>query len=202
MVNDKPIIFCDMDGCIASQGKIWQNIASSVHSELKVEKTISDHDSWAIDHFKKYAHIIIISGDERINRAWAERRGIPFIYTCAAGFHQDKWKHLEKYWKENFAKKHPIVKSWSSHISLSKTDPAGKLIDSPVGKYYYLGDAIPDYKCMVNAKRAFLPDDASAFIVNKVGDDNFTWLNTNSGQGCFDSMAWLLVQEGVLPDVI
>ena len=171
---DKPIIFADMDGCLASQSKIWKHQKDGA---LTVLKSISDHDSWCIDHFKQYAHIIIISGDERINRAWAERRGVPFIFTCAGGFHQGKMGFLIDYWNKNF-------------------------LGEPEGSYYYLGDAMPDYECMVNAKQAFIPDDASEFITHKIKDhNNFTWLNASSGQGCFEAMAWLLVRSGVLPNV-
>lgn len=191
MADDKPIIFCDMDGCIASQGKVWHEKTSWVGvgehggtiKTLNVSKTISDHDSWAIDHFKKHAHIIIISGDERINRVWAERRDVPFIFTCAEGFHQNKWKHLEKYWYHNF-------------IDMGR--------GLPKDNYYYLGDAMPDYKCIVNAKKAFVPYDASRFLIKELQNSNcwFKQLSVSSGNGTFEEMAHRLVHEGVLPNVV
>ncbi len=180
---DKPIIFLDCDGCLAAQGKIWYSQAHvDKEQRLGVHKVISDHDSWAIDHFKEHAHIVIISGDERINRAWAERRGVPFIFTCAAGFHQDKWEFLVDYMVENHYDR------IGAHVK---------------GTYYYLGDAMPDYKCLVNAKTAFVPYDASRFLISKLQHSNryFKHLSVSSGNGTFEEMAWRLEHEGVLPSV-
>ncbi len=179
---NKPVIFLDMDGCLASQGKVWSDYTLTTETgtayptsdkRLSVQKIISDHDSWCIDHYKKQAHIVIISGDKRINKAWAKRRGVPFIYTCADGFHQEKWEHLQKYWFENIA------------------------VD--VGDYYYLGDCMPDFRCMLNAKKAFYPTDAACFLKNRPNIElNFKKLESKSGEGCFEEMCWLLVQDGVL----
>jgi len=182
----KPVIFLDIDGCIASQGKIWheQEVrftsgefgqgSRDTKKILSVSKVISDHDSWAIDTFKKQADIVIISGDERINKAWAERRDVPFIFTCAAGFHQDKWQFLTDYWYENFDV-------------------------GPEGNYYYLGDCMPDYKCMVHAEQSFYPADAAECLVSKLCKRmDSHQLNTKSSQGCFEEMCWRLVNDGVL----
>jgi len=183
----KPVIFLDMDGCIASQGKLWSDHSPLSPGEigvtrgpfrrnLSVQKIISDHDSWAVDTFKNQADIIIISGDERINRAWAERRGVPFIFTCAKGFHQDKWEHLKRYWSENI-----------------RNDIG------PSGDYYYLGDCMPDKICMLNAIQAFYPNDAAFCIKERTYiKQNLKQLESKSGQGCFEEMCWHLVQDGVL----
>lgn len=185
----KPIIFADMDGCIASQSKIWRHQKDGT---LTVSKAISDHDSWCIDHFKKHAHIVIISGDKRINEAWAKRRGVLFVFTAAAGFHQEKWNLLVQYFIDNFYDRLGV-----------ELDEEQMAHDHVVGKYYYLGDAMPDYKCLINAKKAFIPYDASKFLVEKLQDSDcwFKRLSVNSGYGTFEEMAHWLVHEGVLPSV-
>lgn len=202
---NKPIIFLDMDGCLASQGKIWREdpkfaiseqppwTAERIHGpgNLSVYKTISDHDSWAIDHFKEHAHIVIISGDERINRAWSERRDVPFIFTAQEGFHQDKWRYLVAYMFHNH------------YDRLGAEPPNPEMAAVYVkGLYYYFGDAMPDWKCLENAKRGFVPKDASEFVVQKIRlNHDIRILNTKSGHGCFEAMAWILVEQGVLPSV-
>lgn len=203
----KPIIFCDFDGCIASHGKIWHGkfqpaLADPMSGRnlveqgerLTVSKVISDHDSWAIDYFKEYAHIVIISGDNRINEAWAKRRGVPFIYTCPKGFHQDKWPFLLNYIqnRENFDDA-GTVEEWQSQESENDFYP----------DFYYIGDAMPDYNCMVNAKRAYVPKDASTMLIAKLAksEAKFKILNTSSGEGVFEEICHRLTITGELPSV-
>lgn len=167
----KPVFFIDMDGCLASQGKIWFEKES-----LGVYKTISDHDSWAIDNVKTKADIVIISGDERINRSWAKRRGVPFIFTCEKGFHSEKWEYLKEYWYANYS-------------------------GEPDRQYFYLGDAMPDFNCMTFSKMAFYPSDAC--ITLKRRSDKFghiTGLKSKSGQGVFEEMVNTLIDISALPE--
>ena len=179
---NKPVIFLDFDGCIASQGKIrgdqdLEGHFSKREKRLTCSKVISDHDSWALDTLKEHAHIAIISGDKNVNDLWAKHRGIPFIFTSAAGFHGDKWQHLQDYWQENF-----------------------RLKGDPKGNYFYLGDSMPDYKCMLNSNQAFMPADACK-VLKRLNDDNshgFINLRTESGKGCFEEMALQLVDMNVL----
>ena len=191
MASSKPVIILDMDGCMASQGKIWfekeedktyldvENGEAYLHrGGLGVYKTISDHDSWAIDQVKKHAHIAIFSGDTRVNRAWAERRGVPFIFTAGGKAHGDKWSILKPWLEEKYGE---------------------------VPDYYYLGDAMPDAKCMSKAKQAFMPADACKVLkrMNKNLSWGFVELETNSGCGVFEEMALRLVDlEVIRPEVL
>ena len=167
----KPVFFLDLDGCLASQGKIWRHQKDGT---LTVSKVISDHDSWAIDALRDKAHIVIISGDRRINEAWAKRRKVPFIFTASDGFHASKWNHLYQYWLQNFT-------------------------DLPEGNYFYLGDSMPDFTCMVNAKLAFYPKDACLTLKRYAEPHgNITELGTKSGEGTFEAMIDVLIQAELL----
>lgn len=174
---EKPIIFIDFDGCLASQGKIWFDNRLGIGEAISVYKTISDHDSWAIDTVKQHVHICILSGDNRINEAWAKRRGVDFVFTCAKGFHQDKWIHLLEY-----------------------LDKKGFSTPDGPEPYYYLGDAMPDFQCMKNARYAFMPADACKILkrLNKNLDLGFVQLETISGQGVFEEMALKLLDFNVI----
>lgn len=173
---DKPIFFVDCDGCLASQGKIWRTKGDPHNNELEVQKVISDHDSWAIDKVKEHAHIIIISGDRRINEEWAARRGIPFIFTAKEKTHADKWSYLTNYCLDELKMDLPII-----------------------NKYYYLGDTLADYTCMKGAKEAFYPQDASRFLKREADKhSNFIQLMINSGDGVFEAMIDYLVYTSKL----
>ena len=186
---DKPIFILDCDGCLASQGKIWfegtEKVAdpfdeSGVDKKvLGVYKQISDHDSWAIDAVKDKAHILILSGDKRINEMWAKRRGVDFLFTATDGFHTDKWAHLTKWFEDKFGgQKYP--------------------------DFFYLGDAPPDLSCMRRAKIAFMPADACAYMdrLRRTGHIGECYkLKAESGRGCFEEMLDFLIGMEVVPEL-
>lgn len=177
----KPLIFTDFDGCIAAQCKIWyiENIQQDMdpdtiggqysNKRMGVYKQVSDHDAWAIDHFKDKFEIVIISGDKRVNRAWADRRKVDFIFTGQKKF-TDKIDYLKDYCQQKYG---------------------------TIPKYYYLGDSMPDFLCMKEAEIAFFPSDASIFLKHKVLNyTNIFALKASSGNGCFEEM--MLILDGIV----
>lgn len=176
----KPIFILDMDGCIARQQKWWhENYSHSMReSILSVTKAISDHDSWVIDTIRDKAHIAIFSGDPRINQAWAARRKVDFVYTSDPNdFHQDKLEKLLAY--------------------LNQEGLAGK-------PFYYLGDAMPDFNCMMNAEIAFTPSDCCFNLIRRLKRDGACvyQLQSKGGEGCFEEAIDYLIRKGDLPEEI
>ena len=188
----KPIFILDMDGCLARQQKIWHESPAYVYDGniegrtekvevpgiLGVYKQISDHDSWAIDTLRDKVHIVIFSGDPRINMAWAQRRKVDFVYTSSPdNFHQDKWNQLLAYLNENGLDGQP---------------------------FYYLGDAMPDFNCMMNAAIAFTPADCCLNLMRRLKRDGACvyQLQSNGGEGCFEEAINYLIQKGDLPEEI
>jgi len=140
---------------------------------LGVYKTISDHDSWIIDTIKDKSDILVLSSDTRVNKYWCIRRGIDFLFTGDSPY-KDKWIYLSDWLKEKYDK-HP--------------------------KYYYLGDAMPDFECMKYSHKAFYPRDASLTLKKAVS--NFYYmhiLEAKSGCGVFEEMIHdLIYKHGELP---
>ena len=70
-------------------------------TELYVAKQFSDKDSYIIQRAKalKSCDIILISGDERVNKAWAEKQGVEFIYCPPE---REKWDILSRRTLEHF----------------------------------------------------------------------------------------------------
>jgi 3-deoxy-D-manno-octulosonate 8-phosphate phosphatase KdsC-like HAD superfamily phosphatase len=181
-MRNKPIFVLDMDGCLASQSKIWhETLMVSGESIIGVHKLISDHDSWAIDKLRNKMRLVILSGDERVNRAWADRRKIDFVHTgspyAEGSNYQDKWDYLQEY----FTMK--------------------KFTGKP---FYYLGDSMPDFTCMVNAAIAFVPADGCCNLIRRLEKTDCVLyrLQRESGKGCFEEATEYLIDIGDIPEEI
>ena len=185
------VIFSDMDGCISPKQKIWREeptmlVPTSYRSgylpgerELSVTKPICDYDGGAISLIRKLKQVelVFISGDERINRAYAKRQSIPFIYTGEVK-HSDKWEHLEEYWREHYK-------------------------GSPKGKYIYLGDSIPDFHCLMNSGLGFYPEGSSVLLKQALyarghKADHVSELDVRGGDGVIEAVLLELVERGKL----
>ena len=164
-------IFCDIDGCISQNRKLWTENGKQFYKS----KALSDQDAYIIN--KLGNQIVLISGDREVNAAWAKRRDANFIFTAAEQVHGDKWKFLQDYWKR--------------HI-LDGTEPQDN--------YIYIGDSMPDLNCMINAKIAYMPNDASLvlqYALNDVGVDAIV-LDANGGEGVLDEVIVDLVYKELL----
>lgn len=171
---NRPIFVCDFDGCLASQQKIWWE--KDIH--IGVYKLISDHDSWLMSKIKNKCDILILSGDHRVGKAWAQYKEIDFVHAP-----DTKYYYLYKYFKSKY-----------------ETNLADSLVH---GNYFYLGDSMPDHICMVNAKMAFYPKDASLILKNRVKYfSHILELNTDSGHGCFEDMVCTLQDLEMIKDLI
>lgn len=186
------VIFSDMDGCISPKQKIWYvNSETTVYNKqtaygggvgthtdkfLDVMKPICDHDSGAISLIRqlKQVDLVFISGDERINRAYAERQSIPFIFTGKVK-HSDKWEYLKAYWKERYGGK-------------------------PNGKYIYIGDSIPDYHCLMNSGLGFVPADGSKLLGEALDPlpGHVRYLYNKGGEGVLEETLVELIRMGKL----
>ena len=151
------VIFSDMDGCISPKQKIWYEEPQEIRAQrylsgelgplliprdrqLKVMKPICDYDSGTISLIRKLKQVelVFISGDDKINKLYAERQSIPFISTGAVK-HSDKWEHLVEYWEENYS-------------------------GEPNGRYVYIGDSMPDFHCLMRSGIGFTPHSCSKLL--------------------------------------
>lgn len=169
------IIFSDIDGCITPKRKIWTEKTEYIRGGefslprtrkwLEVQKQYSDHDSCIIEHIRE--DLVFISGDDRVNRAWAEYKNVPFIHV--PGF-KDKWDALHE-----------------------------ELTARGLSEFAYLGDALPDFTCLLNAKFAFVPSDASLFLIKKLQKErpSFIKLKRNGGNGALEEIVLFLLDKGL-----
>ena len=186
-VKDNFKIFTDFDGVLTTKRKLWNEWspqetalsklsrklgiskdARSSHlvKKLSVSKEVCDHDSFAVSVIKD--SLIIISGDDRINKAWAKRQGVPFIDTSAIK-HQEKLVFLEEYCKKN-----------------------------NISEFAYIGDSVPDLNCLLKAKYPFIPNDASYLLKYSLdrSNKNYIKLDCNGGHGCLDEAIYHLIMQG------
>lgn len=189
------VIFSDMDGCISPKRKVWYmdrefeitqghsydydvpmpEVGSYSHTHLNVMKPICDHDSGTISLIRqlKQIELVFISGDDRINKAYAERQSIPFIFTGQVK-HSDKWEFLKSYWKRVYG-------------------------GSPEGKYVYVGDSIPDYRCLINSGLGFIPRDSSLLLATALDEtkpEHVKVLDSCGGDGVLEETLVRLIQMG------
>ncbi len=93
-------IASDCDGVFTQPGKYYYE----EDGELKVFKRFSDRDSNAIQLLKEQGiELVIISGDNRINKKWCEHKKLPFEYCppnkCKLSILEKKYpKQLSKPW--------------------------------------------------------------------------------------------------------
>ena len=183
---DKLIIYCDIDGVLTRPYKIWREDiilgqvsidplehANPTDTRLHVSKLISDHDSHAITLVRD--HLVFISGDARVNRAYAKRQRVPYI--CVDKRHEDKWGFLVEHWQQNIDSE-----------------------SSPQGRYVYVGDSLPDYFCLRAAKLAFVPADASQLLLHKLKHNKveFVQVNRRGGEGVLEAVICELIERGML----
>jgi hypothetical protein len=189
------LILSDFDGVIASNKKLWcewspyedgywydppndgfhfNGFAEKLKKELSVQKLISDHDSNIIELIRD--KLIIVSGDERVGKAWAEYKQVGFLHTPP---YEDKWETVLEYLNRNYREK-----------------------DGNLAQFAYIGDSLPDHGCLVNATHAFVPKDVSKLLIRKLyGSNNvsFTQLESNGGEGVLEEVVALLMRKGELP---
>lgn len=178
MSKNKIVIVSDVDGVIASTKKITY----MGHDErggwwpLKA-KAFSDKDSSAIKLLiDNDVFFFLLSKDGEVSRQWAEERQIPFVHASSQEgdklFHL--MRHLRKYRLE-----------LGRHV-----------------KFYYIGDDLPDFPCLIAAKVAFLPADASPLLIKKLqrGGHVFTMTKRKSGEGVLSEVACILWEAGILPE--
>lgn len=173
--NDKKkmLIFSDIDGVITKKQKIWlQGASQKSNSDLVyIAKQYSDHDSYIIEKIRK--QLVFISADNKVNKAWAAYRKVPFVFCDA---YEDKWEHLWKY-------------LYSINIYNIKIA--------------YIGDSIPDLNCLLNADFSFISADASLLLMRRIKEDKshkkIIQLTKNSGDGCLEETVLWLVDNGHFP---
>ena len=160
----KLLLVSDMDGVISKKQKTWyltdgEFVGGDKH--LAKAKSICDHDQ----HIARMLgqRMVFISGDPEINKDIAERWKVPFVH--ANTFKGDKYDSLCMYWKD-----------------VLKRDGL------PDGKYAYVGDSMPDLKCLQNASIGFVPADASIILDKALIDTNthVRRLKSNSGEGVLE----------------
>lgn len=84
------LLICDIDGVMTSGRKLY-DLQGQV-----LAKEYSDHDFTAIKRFRNAGiDVVLLSGDENINRAMAAKRGIPFYFARNASGNIDKSEFLE-----------------------------------------------------------------------------------------------------------
>ena len=162
----RPTIYLDFDGCLTPQRKLFF-CRDGQFGVLDKAKLVSDHDSNAIQTFKRFIRFVVLSNDHcGVNKLWAARQTIDFMSPPKD---VSKWDHL--------------CFHWATVLGRSEV--------SPKGRYFYLGDALPDWECMENAKAAFYPSDASEMIHILAQQESHTHIHelaTQGGGGCLDEM--------------
>lgn len=165
------LLCSDIDGCLTSQQKILIDDGDKV----KVAKLFSDKDSSIIERIKDQIHIVLVSGDSRINEKWAKSKEIDFILTPPG---KDKLQYLYDYLEEK---------------NMTNVE------------FAYLGNDLPDLNCIKYAKCGFYPNDMSCMLYHnakklyKDQEEFFKYiLNARGGEGCFEEMVFRLIASGEL----
>jgi 3-deoxy-D-manno-octulosonate 8-phosphate phosphatase KdsC-like HAD superfamily phosphatase len=181
-IKQNLIIVSDMDGVITPAFKVWYekppgNYAFSSKfsiSPLTVAKLFSDRDSSIISLMKDF--LIFLSIDDRINKEYSEHKNIPFIHA-ANGKYRNKFDYLNEYWT-NILKRE----------------------GSPKGKYIYIGDSLPDLRCLINASIAYIPQDASKLLIKTLCQTktSFIKLTSKGGEGCLEEIFLDLLNKKII----
>tara|TARA_Y100000004_G_scaffold20965_1_gene21374 strand:+ start:725 stop:1189 length:465 start_codon:yes stop_codon:yes gene_type:complete len=124
------LLILDIDGVMTNGTKIYDLDANVVG------KSFHDHDFSAINYLKLKVPIIFLSKDDRVNRAMAEKRNIPFLHVQK---NKDKSEYLEQLCEQYNCKPKEMA---------------------------YVGDDVHDIKLLKQVGYAFCPSDAIKEVKN------------------------------------